>query len=445
VADKTSTETGDVTLGHLRPARVFRVTLVAGPVRGPSTATTLDARLLSLGRDPTGERLLTLADEQASRNHAEISYEPAEDRYAIRDLGSRNGVFVDGERVERCVLRHGAVIRIGRSLLVCSEALVASGDPLEAEWPTLRGIGIAMQRIRGEIARVAPRKMPVLVLGETGTGKELVARDLHRLSGRGGPFVAVNCAAIPEALAESELFGHAAGAFTGASTRSEGFFVAADGGTLFLDEVAELSAPVQAKLLRALATSEIRPLGKSEARTVDVRVVAATLGDVAARATFRPDLLARLAGWTIQLPPLRERREDILDLARLFLDREPSPASLAPAAAEALLRYGWPLNVRELEMTMGAASLRASEGRVVRFEDLPEAISAPLVANSDGPRAQPPLAVLVPRDQVPSAGDLRLVMKRLDGNVARVAEYFGKDRKQVYRWLERAGTEPPSE
>jgi DNA-binding NtrC family response regulator len=445
VADNSSTETGDVSLGHLRPARVFRVSLVASPARTPSVAITLDARPLVLGRDPTGERLLTLADEQTSRNHAEIAHDAAADAYAIRDLGSRNGVFVNGQRVQASVLEPGAVIRLGRSLLVCSSALVASSDPLEPEWPTLRGIGLAMQRVRGEIARVAPRRTPVLILGETGTGKELVARDLHRLSGRGGAFVAVNCAAIPEAIAESELFGHAAGAFTGATTKTEGFFAAADRGTLFLDEVAELPAAVQAKLLRALATGEVRPLGRTESRTVDVRVVAATHGDVAARTTFRPDLLARLAGWTIHLPPLRERREDILDLARLFLERDAASASLAPAAAEALLRYGWPLNVRELESTMSAASIRAGSGGVVRLEDLPDAVASPMIASSDAPRAEPPLAVLVPRDQVPSASDLRLVMKRFDGNVARVAEYFGKDRKQVYRWLERAGTEPPSE
>jgi DNA-binding NtrC family response regulator len=442
VADNTSTETGDVSLGHLRPARVFRVTLVASPARAGATVITLDARPVTLGRDPSGARSMTLADEQASRNHAEITFAAAEDAYSIRDLGSRNGVFVNGERIGERVLGHGSVVRIGRSLLVCSDAFVASGDPLEPEWPTLRGVGLTMQRIRGEIARVAPRRMPVLVLGETGTGKELVARDLHRLSGRPGPFVAVNCAAIPEALAENELFGHAAGAFTGATGRSEGFFVAAERGTLFLDEVAELPPSVQAKLLRVLASGEVRPLGRSEARAVDVRVVAATHGDVSARVTFRPDLLARLAGWTIHLPPLRERREDILDLARLFLERESPPASVTPAAAEALLLYGWPRNVRELETVMGAASIRAGEGRAIRCEDLPAVISAPMT-DSKAPRAEPPLALLVPGDQVPSVSDLRLVMDRFEGNVARVAEYFGKDRKQIYRWLERAGTDPP--
>ncbi len=287
VPNATQTRSGTGGEALPGPARIFQVTVVAGPSLAEAKVVTLDQRGLTLGRDPSGSsRCLSLADEQASRNHAEIPYDPVAERYAIRDLRSRNGVFVGGRRTESAPLTHGAVVRVGSTLFVCSDRLLGPDDPLAGESPALRGISLAMERVRGDIARVASHPMPVLVLGESGTGKDLVARELHRLSGRAGPFVAVNCAAIPEALAENELFGHTAGAFTGATQRSDGYFASAEGGTLFLDEVAELPAGVQAKLLRALGTGEVRALGRGDARRVDVRVVAATNRDVSAVGDF---------------------------------------------------------------------------------------------------------------------------------------------------------------
>ncbi|HEY2515312.1 MAG TPA: sigma 54-interacting transcriptional regulator [Polyangiaceae bacterium] len=421
--------------------RIFQVMVVAGP-SGKSPVVTLDARPVVLGREPEGERTLCLMDDLVSRSHAAIEHDRATGTWSIRDLGSRNGLLVDGRRVTAAPLRSGSVLRIGQTLLVCCEGRLSGGDVLAPETEALRGGGLAMQRVRGEIERVARSHVPVLVVGETGTGKECVAREIHRLSGRTGPFVGVNCAALPEALAESELFGHGVGAFTGASQRSEGLLASAHEGTLLLDEVAELPGAIQAKLLRVLATGEVRPLGSTNARPIDVRVVSASPRDLSSEASFREDLYARLAVWTIRLPPLRERREDVLGLAKAFLAKRPAPPTLSSNAAEALLAYDWPRNVRELEGVLDAAAIRAGDEGVLRCKHLPPALSAVIAERGPAGAAAPPLELLVPPDQVPTASDLRMVLERLEGSVARVARYFGKDRRQVYRWFESAGISP---
>jgi DNA-binding NtrC family response regulator len=316
--------------------------------------------------------------------------------------------------------------------------------------------------VRAEVALVAPQTIPVLVLGPTGVGKELVAAELHEKSGRSGAFVAVNCAALPPALAESELFGHVAGAFTGSATRGgEGLFAAARGGTLFLDEVGELPEPVQAKLLRALATGEIRAVGASENRRVDVRIVAATHRELAAPA-FRDDLRARLQGWIIRVPPLAERREDILPLALAFLRRE-GRAQPSTDAAEALLLHDWPLNVRELEQVMRAAAVRAGGGWQVHLAHLPPELAARLhdrkpapawnevtpepvavaaLAGASGPGA--PAAAPGADDEAaaPSKDELVALLRQARGSVSDVARALGKDRRQIYRWLKRHGLDP---
>ncbi len=223
--------------------------------------------------------------------------------------------------------------------------------------PSLVGDGAAMQKLRGLIQMVAATRTTVLVLGETGTGKELVARAIHDASPRRAQrFVAINCAAIPAALLESELFGHVRGAFTDAVRDKPGLFEDADGGTLFLDEVGELPLVLQAKLLRALQESEIRRVGDSASIKVDVRLIAATLRDLAAEVTagrFREDLFYRLNVVPIAIPPLRDRAEDIPQLARFFTERyairHQRTVALTDAALEALARQAWPGNVRDLE------------------------------------------------------------------------------------------------
>ena len=243
-----------------------------------------------------------------------------------------------------------------------------------------------MQRALDLARRVAKVDSTILLTGESGSGKERVARLIHAESPRvGGPFVAINCGAVPEGLLESELFGHAKGSFTGASQDRPGLFEAAQGGTLFLDEIGEVPPSMQVKLLRALQEHEVRRVGENKSRRVDVRVLAATNRDLVAEvnaARFRQDLYYRLRVVEIRIPPLRDRREDILPLARAFLrdaaDRTKRRVSaLTPRAANQLLRYRWPGNVRELENAIEHAVIMAAGSRI-DVGDLPEELGLAL-------------------------------------------------------------------
>ncbi len=247
--------------------------------------------------------------------------------------------------------------------------------------PLVRGWNSrAMRPVLRLIERLAPSDLPVLVMGESGVGKELVAREIHRRSSRSeGPFVDLNCAAIPDTLLESELFGYEKGAFTGADKGRSGLLEAADGGTLFLDEIGELPSGLQVKLLRVLETMTFFRVGGRRKITVDVRLVAATNRDLAAESRegrFRADLYYRINAGTIVVPPLRERREEILVLARAFLEQAGGRLELAPETEKALLAYDWPGNVRELRNVIERAALLARDG-VVRPEDLPREIMVP--------------------------------------------------------------------
>jgi two-component system response regulator HydG len=245
----------------------------------------------------------------------------------------------------------------------------------------LIGQSPAMRDVFQLVQRVADAALPVVITGETGTGKTLVARALHAESERAaGPFVSVNCAAMPEPLLESELFGHVRGAFTGATSTRPGLFVEAHGGTLFLDEIGDMKAALQAKLLHVLENGKVRPVGSSRERDTDVRVIAAThrdLRELVATGHFREDLLYRLEGVVIEVPPLRQRREDIPLLAEHFLrearTRHPKATvdRFSNAAVHAMLDYGWPGNVRELEHAVGRAVLLAM-GSEIQPNDLPD-------------------------------------------------------------------------
>jgi transcriptional regulator with GAF, ATPase, and Fis domain len=299
-----------------------------------------------------------------------------------------------------------------------------------------------MVALRAEVAEIAPTGRPVLVLGETGAGKELVAQALHRGSGRAGAFVPVNCAALPEQLAESELFGYVRGAFTGAREPSDGLFGAADGGTLFLDEIGEIAAPLQAKLLRALATGEVRRVGETQARHVDARIVAATNVDLAEAiedGAFRADLYARLLGTVLRAPPLRERREDVLALVAHFLRLEDAEVAVHVDAAEMLLVHRWPFNVRELEQVIRSAAPKARAAGLLEPQHLPSSFALRVSDAQEAAPAEAPIALRVARDRMPTGPELELVLRHFDGNIARVAEYFARDRKQIYRWAQRLG------
>jgi two-component system response regulator HydG len=288
------------------------------------------------------------------------------------------------------------------------------------------------------VERVADSPLPVLITGETGTGKGLVARALHGESQRaGGPFVSVNCAALPEALLESELFGHVRGAFTGATQDRRGLFVEADGGTLFLDEIGELALPLQAKLLSALESGTVRPVGAERTRNVSVRSVAATNRDlqVAVReGRFREDLRYRLDVVTIEVPPLRHRREDIVDLASHFLaaSKVRHPRSrverLAPAALERLMLHGFRGNVRELENIVERAVMlgRAEE---IQVTDLPRGVPEPAGGSAlhfDGE--------LIPVREL-QRSYARWALERCGGQKGRCAEALGIDGKTLAKWL----------
>lgn len=261
----------------------------------------------------------------------------------------------------------------------------------------LIGDSPAFRDVLRQVTEVAPSRASVLLLGESGTGKELVARAIHYNSPRRDlPFVAVNCAAIPETLIESELFGHVKGAFTGATGAREGRFAAADHGTLFLDEIADMPLPVQAKVLRALQEQSFEPVGSSKSVSVDVRIIAATHKDLQkeiAAGTFRMDLYYRLAVFPIALPPLRERTDDIMLLAGHFLaaaarDMGKRITGLTPEAQALLSRYRWPGNVRELQNCMERAAIVArgdlvGAGDLLLFEATGEAVAQPHTLNGD--------------------------------------------------------------
>jgi DNA-binding NtrC family response regulator len=266
---------------------------------------------------------------------------------------------------------------------------------LSREYPVGGMIGHcpAMQEVFARIRKVAPTDTTVLILGESGTGKELVARAVHEASHRSeAPIIAVNCAAIPEGLIESELFGHEKGAFTGAVGSHTGLVEAADGGTLFLDEIGELPLETQARLLRVLQEGEVRRVGATKSKHVDVRLIAATNRDLKQAVSdgqFRSDLYFRLNVMEIHLPPLRERGEDVVELARALLAKtclrlNRPPARFAPESLERIKSYGWPGNVREMENVLERAVILA-ETDLITPELL--AITAPAVA-SDGPDAK---------------------------------------------------------
>ncbi len=302
----------------------------------------------------------------------------------------------------------------------------------------LIGTSPAMRKVLDTIVQVAPASATVLLQGESGTGKELVARAIHRRSPRsGGPFVAINCAAIPVTLLESELFGHERGAFTGAFARREGRFKLADGGTLFLDEVAELDPMVQAKLLRVLQEGEFERLGGTQTIRTDVRLIASSnrpLLDMVRAGKFREDLFYRLHVITITLPPLRERVEDIPLLAQHFLARFASRNRkdvrvISREATELLLAHDWPGNVRELENTIEHAVVLC-RGDTIRAEDLPD-----LVARDDHARQYLTIQLGTPLDDIEQQV-IQQTLRMTKGNKRLAAQLLGIATRTIYRKLE---------
>ncbi len=414
------------------------------------------------GQRSDTELTVRVPDRWMSSKHARI--ENSFGRWVLVDTDSKNGSAVNGQPTRRAVLADGDVVELGHTLFLFLERVpMHDDDPLDIDLgadpadpidatpaagrpPAPRSHGPAgMITLVPEYARelqrlreVACSEISILIEGESGTGKEVLARAVHTVSGRPGQFVGVNCGALPANLVESELFGYRKGAFSGAGADQLGLVRAADGGTLFLDEIGDLPAASQAALLRVLQEREVMPIGGTRPVAVDLRVIAAThrdLDEMIAAQQFRHDLFARLAGFRIEVPPLSERRADVglligLLHRRIFLAGD---AAAHPGfdveAARMLLRYPWPLNVRELEQALATSAVLA-KGAEVTSEHLPEHVRA-----GRAPGAPRPV-VLSEADQQ-QRDDLVASLREHNGNISAVARAMAKDRKQIQRWIKR--------
>ena len=410
-----------------------------------------DAGALTLGRDPIvlGRRPSPeagdagrLAHGTVSREHLKLAWDGRSRAHIATDLDSHNGTWVDGQKVgaqASVALADGAVVRIGGVVLVYEAAhIVDTTSDFVAR--LIPGRSRAIQQLRRQIATAGPDPSPALILGETGVGKEYVARALHELSGRRGPLVSINVSELAPQLVESQLFGHMKGAFTGADRAHDGLFRAADGGTLFLDEVGELPIDLQPKLLRVLQESEVRPVGGTRPTKIDVRVIAATNRDLAGdieRGTFRRDLYARLALWELTIPSLADRRPDLLlwvDLLhRRWCDerqRPHLPLTFEADALELVLMQRWPDNLRGLDRFVHRLATRDGDGPVT----LAQLATLGLAATAQSPLVEEPSAMKRPAPA--SREELIAVVAECGGNMQAVARHYGRDRRQVYRWLD---------
>jgi DNA-binding NtrC family response regulator len=395
---------------------------------------------------------LRLPDRSLSSTHACLMRELG--HWTLEDQGSTNGSLINGSRVERALVADGDLIELGQTFFLYRDSLpeLSDGAPdcavsaLPPSAPGLATLSPALSVQLGQLRELAPSTLSILVRGESGCGKELIARAIHQLSARKGPFVAVNCGALPASLVESELFGYRKGAFSGADDDRLGLVRSADRGTLFLDEIGDLPLPAQAALLRVLQEREVSPVGSTRVVPVDVRFVAATHRDLDAMVEagqFRADLLARLDGWTLRLPSLRERREDLGLLADALLVRSAAgrkgPLTISWAAARALLRHDWPLNIRELEQSLTAAAILS--GGTIELAHLPGSIrrSGSLVAATPEPTEADAAAQPLSPAEEQRRQDLIAHLTTHQGNVAAVARTMAKAPIQIRRWMVRYG------
>jgi len=372
--------------------------------------------------------------------------------WIVEDTGSKNGTLLDGRRIDRSPLHDGAVLELGQTLALFRSSLpedpagLLDSEALHATPLALRTLSPALNVEYERVTLVARSAVPVLLRGETGTGKEIVARAIHEASARKGAFVAVNCGALPATLVESELFGFRKGAFSGATEDRLGLVRSADGGTLFLDEIGDLPVSAQAALLRVLQEEEVHPIGATKPLHVDLRVLAAThrnLEALAAEEKFRTDLLARLYGYTLRLPALRDRREDfglLVGTLLRMLVRDATKVSFTADAARALLMHDWPLNVRELEKCLAAAVALATDGRI-ELQHLPESVRSPQRKQEQG--ASSPPAHLSDQDRQ-HRDELIEHLRQQGGNITAAAKAMGKPRTQVQRWIRRWNIDPLS-
>jgi DNA-binding NtrC family response regulator len=373
--------------------------------------------VLTLGRGAEGAG--GIVDPRLSREHARIAFDPRELGFRIGDGQSRNGTFVGGRSVKSAILREHDVVRIGDTLSIVA---ARPTEPSQAE----------------RVQLAATSGLSVLLQGETGTGKEVLARRLHEQSERKGPFVALNCASIPREIIAAELFGHTRGAFSGAAREREGLFRSADGGTLLLDEIGDMPVDLQAALLRVLQERVVRPVGSDHELPVDVRVLSATHADLQQgmeSGRFRADLYARLAQVVLRVPPLRERRVELVPLLRELGRARGRELTLAAEAAEVLLCWDFPLNVRELESLV--AQFCASPGASwlldadFLFGVRPELFQSD--AADEDEKVDPPEM---------GSTELTRALAQSGGKMAVAARDLGISRQSLYRLMKKAGLSP---
>jgi DNA-binding NtrC family response regulator len=375
---------------------------------------------------------LLLPDSTVSAQHAVIK--KAKAGFYLEDQDSTNGTVVDGQTVRRqAPLRNGSVILLGQHALVfrlLSNVEIAAIE--EDDRGALGGtstLAPELAVLRAKLRKLARSQVEILLLGETGVGKEVHARAIHAASERPGAFFAINCAALPAELLESELFGFERGAHSTAQRSKPGLIEQADGGTLFLDEIGEAPPALQTKLLRFLETREFTPLGSAHQRSIDVRLLAATnrtLGDAQDPGVLRSDLVARLGAEALTLPPLRDRPDDLGRLVAHFMGEAGQP--LSQGAWRALCLYRWPRNVRELEKVVRNALVLAEGAPLIDLCHLPEAVAAavsPAPPRRGRPGAGPP----------PTRTELEETLARCQGNVAEAARSLGRNTASVWRWL----------
>lgn len=428
----------------------IKLVVLDGPDAGMELA--LD-RVARIGTDPGCHLVLT--DQAVSREHAAIS--SLMGQIALKDLDSRNGTHVGEARISDAIITMGSLFRVGHTTIALQPRFhVREVQPsTETEFGELYGSSVAMREVFAVLERVAPSDITVLIEGESGTGKELAARAIHEASPRAaGPYVVFDCASVPRELAESELFGHVRGAFSGALTDREGAFHRADGGTICLDEIGELPLDLQPKLLRVLETGDVKRVGEDGSRHVDVRVVAATNRDLnaeARRRTFRADLLYRLMVVKVRMPPLRSRPDDIAGLVRRMLHEKLRSTVVGGENLAKLLGYSWPGNVRELRNVLARAV--ALSGQPATFDELVFNVAVnnlePIALGSSYPGVASPMPYKQAKQQLLASFDrayVEALMHRQRGNVSKAAESAELSRRSLYDLIKRTtGSEPTEE
>jgi DNA-binding NtrC family response regulator len=422
--------------------RRCKLVVITGKQRG--TEFVIASDLYRVGKAPEND--LQLDDETVSRVHFEIVRDAK--GYLVRDMKSTNGTFLDGAEVKEAYLRSGSVIRVGSSELKFTpfeeriEILPSEKEVLGE----MVGKSPAMREIFGLVERIAPTDATVLIEGETGTGKDMIARTLHQLSPRAGaPFIVVDCGAVAGTLIESELFGHEKGSFTGAVTARQGAFEQAIGGTVFLDELGELSLDLQPKLLRVLEQRELRRVGGSKTIKVDIRVVAATRKDLRSeveKGKFREDLYFRLNVVPITAPPLRERREDIpLLIDTMLVKLGPEGAAFSEQTRAALMGHDWPGNVRELRNVIERAlALGADPGMLVAPLGPTDASRGAQLR--DGIEFEAGMSFRDTKEKWNELFERRYLswlIKRAEGNISKAARDADMDRKYLHKLLRKYG------